>query len=98
MSTILKILPEHDELSNPEISRITGIDLNNIPRSRMKLRHKGLIATDNFETIYLTNKGRKLKGQYIKDDVDFPLANKEWSDGKKRYKRSIQRGFFDDAE
>jgi hypothetical protein len=96
ISTILKNFPEHDELTNPQISRLTGIDTGNIPRSRIKLWAKGLIATDDFKSTYMTNRGRKMKGLYIKDDVNFAAANKRWTAAKKRYERSIQPRLIDD--
>jgi len=98
LSTITKSLPEHDDRSNPEISRKTGIDLNNIPRSRIKLWWMGIAATDNFNTIYLTNKGRKLKGEYIKDisPAEFKQANAAWTAAKKSYNRRIQPGLINE--
>lgn len=99
LSTVLKSLPERGALSNPDISRLTGIVVGNLTRSRIKLWDLGLATTDNFKTIYLTAKGRSLQGQYIYyDNKKFASANKRWTAAKKRYNRQLQRGFFDDAE
>jgi hypothetical protein len=102
VSEVLKHVPSMDPdkaVTNPQLSRSTGIAVGNLSRSRFKLYGLGYVDTIDFKGIFLTPLGKQMQGRYIYfDNKDFPAANKRWTARKKRYNRLIQRGLFDDEE
>jgi hypothetical protein len=85
------------DLTDAEVSRLTGIQPKNIPRSRIKLWFMGYLSTDNYISFRISVAGSQERMDDIKFADDFMDAIRKFRKAKAAYKRgSHQQVLFNE--